>query len=378
MRILQVTRVYWPHIGGIERHVQWLSEALVARGHSVDVLTLDRGFSDNAAYPAYEVLNGVRIYRVPFAGSTRYPLAPRARRCLGRADGPYDLVHVHAVDFLADWIALWKGHYRVPMVLSTHGGFFHTGFATPLKRLWFQTMTRALVRRVDRLLCTSVQDAALFARITDRGRLLTQAVDLAPWRGLARAPEPGRFLTVGRVDVHKGIAHLLRALAELRRRDPRPFRWVCAGPCVVEGLLEELRALAGSLGLADRVEFTGKVTLERLQSEVARADLALFPAEYESFGISVVEAMAAGLFPVLNRIPAFEAFLKGGAAGGAAGVIADFTDPVAAAAAIASARDRLEADRGGLEAAARAVAAGYDWARVVAEVEEVYRELLPG
>ena len=370
MNILQVTRVYWPHIGGIERHVQWLSEHLAARGHRVDVVTLDRGFADNAAYPAFEVLNGVRIYRVPFRGSTRYPLAPRVRRFLGRPDVRYDVVHVHAVDFLADWVALWKGRYGVPMVLSTHGGFFHTGFATPLKRAWFQTMTRALVGRVDRLICSSPQDAALFGRITDRGRLLTQAVDLAPWRGLARAPEPGRFVTVGRVDAHKGLAALIRALGRLRREDPRPFRWVCLGPFVAGGLREELLRVAEAEGVADRVELAGRVELSRIQEELSRADLVLFPAEYESFGISVVEAMAAGVAPVMNRIAAFEVF-----AGQGAGWLTDFGDPAKAAAAIRAARDQLAGRREAAEVAARGAAARYDWARVVAEVEAVYREL---
>ena len=83
LRILLVARVFWPNIGGIERHVQWLAEHLVRRGHTCDVVTLNRSFEDGSAYPPYDHLDvpgtpGVHVWRVPFAGSTRYPIAPRA------------------------------------------------------------------------------------------------------------------------------------------------------------------------------------------------------------------------------------------------------------------------------------------------------------
>ena len=198
LRVLQVTRVYWPNIGGIERHVQWLAENLVRRGHTCDVVTLNRSFEDGSSYRPYDLNNGVNVWRVPFVGSTRYPIAPRVLRFIER----YDVVHVHAVDFLADWVVATKRWHRRPVVLSTHGGFFHTDFAPNLKKAWFNTATRAMLGGVDQLLYTSDQDEELFRKITDKGRILRNAVDLAPWEGLGH-PEADRWVTVGRVDVHK-------------------------------------------------------------------------------------------------------------------------------------------------------------------------------
>jgi alpha-1,3-mannosyltransferase len=371
MRILQVSRVFWPNIGGIERHVQWLSEALIRRGHVCDVVTLNRSFADLSPYPPYDFLpvtekSGIHIYRIPFKGSTRYPLAPRVRRFIPR----YDLVHIHAIDFLADWVTLLKPWHQRPVVLSTHGGFFHTEFGKGWKPLWFNTMTRALLSRVDRLLFTSDQDETLFRKITQKGQKITQAVDLSPYARLEREPEPGHWITIGRVDMHKGLKNLLKALAVVRDKSPEVFNMQVIGPAVVPGLVEELELECDRLQLNERVRFLGKVPEAVLVEALRTAELGLFPAEYESFGISVVEAMGAGVVPVLNDIAAFRAFIKG-----ENGFLTEFKDPEQAAITILQARDRVRADRS-LSETARRSAQVYDWARVVVEVEGVYQELV--
>ncbi|MSP54908.1 MAG: glycosyltransferase [Myxococcales bacterium] len=372
MRILLATRVFWPNLGGIERHVQWLAEHLTARGHTVDVVTLDRAFEDGRALPPYDLLphphgGTSHVWRVPFAGSNRYPVAPRVAAFVGR----YDLVHVHAIDFLADWLTFTRPWHGRPVVLSTHGGFFHTGFAPRLKQVWFQTMTRRLLAGVDGLIYTSDQDQALFARITGRGTLVRTGVGLDPWRGLVREPVPGRFVTVGRVDSHKGISNLLRALSAYKNDNPE-FTADVVGPEVVAGLVGRLKQEAAALGLAGCVRFHGKVDEATLFDLVRTAELGLWPAEYESFGISVVETMAAGVVPVLNDIPAFRYFHE--RAGGAGnGALVDFRDAKSAARAIATA----QRERGlSGEQRAREVAARYGWEYVVAEVERVYDSVL--
>ena len=362
LRILLVTRVFWPNLGGIEKHVEWLAGHLIARGHQVDVLSLDRAFEDGRALPATDRLGPIRVTRVPFRGSTRYPIAPAV---LGHVAG-HDVVHVHAVDFLADWLVATRPIHGVPVVLSTHGGFFHTAFAPRAKKLWFHTLTRALTRQVDALVYTSDQDEEVFRAITSRGRVIRTGVDSARWTRLDPAPVPGRWITVGRVDVHKGIGHLLRVLGRVRDLDPRPFEAHIVGPEVVDGLVRRLTTDRDALGLGGRVHFDGRVADAALLDLVRTAELGLWPAEYESFGISVVETMAAGVYPVLNDIRAFRYFHAPGA-----GELVNFADVDVAAAAILRARDHAPA-----VAAVRAIAARYDWEQVIVELEGVYRDAI--
>lgn len=364
MRILLAARVFWPNLGGIERHVQWLAEHLTKLGHTADIVTLNRAFEDGRDLPPYDRFEHPggttsHVWRVPYAGSNRYPIAPRIADFVRR----YDVVHVHAIDFFADWMLATRACHRRPVVLSTHGGFFHTGFAPRLKKLWFHTLTRRLLSAVDALIYTSDQDEALFSTITRRGQLIRTGVSLDPWRTLKREPEPGRFVTVGRVDRHKGLGHLIASLALV----PGDWRAEIVGPEVVPGLVATLRSEAAALGVEDRVRFLGRVDESVMHDTVRRAELGLWPAEYESFGISVVEAMSAGVVPVLNDIAAFRYFHAGGN-----GELVDFRDSKAAAAAIL----RAQATAQERAVIARATAERYAWEGVVREVEAVYAGLV--
>ena len=363
--MLLVARVFWPNVGGIERHVQWLGEALVRRGHSVDVVTLDRAFEDGRALPPTDALNGLRITRIPFRGSTRYPLAPSVLQHV--AD--HEVVHVHGVDFLADWLVATRPIHRRPVVLSTHGGFFHTAYAQRAKKLWFQTMTRWLVRHVDALVYTSDQDRDLFEKLGVSGHTIRNAVDLDPWQALAREPRPGQWVTLGRVDVHKGISNLLRTLAALKEKDSRSFHARVIGPEVVEGLVARLSAERAALGLADQVSFDGKVAAEVMLEAVRTAELGLWPAEYESFGISVAETMGAGLLPVMQDNRAFRYFVEGNS-----GILTDYADPERAARDLLRARDLV--DRADWERAAAQKAKQYSWDGVIGEIEALYSRVI--
>jgi len=132
MRITHVVRQFHPAIGGMENVVENLASAQRAKGHQVRIVTLDRVF--NAAkphrLPAHEWFNGFEIVRVPYFGSKRYPIALSALRHVRDAD----IVHVHGVDFFLDYLAWTAPFHRRKLVVSTHGGFFHTGFAAGLSR----------------------------------------------------------------------------------------------------------------------------------------------------------------------------------------------------------------------------------------------------
>jgi alpha-1,3-mannosyltransferase len=352
----------------MEKIAQGLAENLVQRGHQCDVVTLDRSFEDGRQYPPYDKQNGVNIFRVPFKGSTRYPIAPRVARFASR----YDLVHVHGVDFLLDWMVFNKRKHKKPIVLSTHGGFFHTDFAQGLKRLWFHTMTRNTLRSVDRVLASSEHDLALFKKVSNRCELARNAVDLSVYKHLKNKPIAGQWVCVGRVDVHKGIFNLLESLAALKRRDSRPFTMHIIGPVVVDGLLKDLTQRRNELGLEEEVQFEGRIEFQALHDRIQGAELALFPSEYEAFGISVVEAMGAGVLPVLNDIEPFRHFVRDGDNG----FLADFSNPELAAAVLSKARDCSKAARKRICTAAKQKALDYDWESTVSRFEFLYRDVL--
>ena len=78
MRILQVTRQFYPSTGGVENVVWYLTKHLQASGYEVDVVSLNRLFDQSKIHlPCQEKVDGIKIRRLPYWGSRRYAIAPK-------------------------------------------------------------------------------------------------------------------------------------------------------------------------------------------------------------------------------------------------------------------------------------------------------------
>src|SRR5260370_4619421 len=138
MGIVHVVRQFHPGVGGVEGVVLELAGAQVLDGHAVRVVTLNRMFHEEKYLLDRDHIHGIEIIRIPFLGSQRYPIALSVIRHIDDAD----IVHVHGFDFFVDYLGWTKPFHRRKLVVSTHGGYFHTDFAAKLKRLYFFTVTR--------------------------------------------------------------------------------------------------------------------------------------------------------------------------------------------------------------------------------------------
>ncbi len=174
IRVVQVVRQYTPSRGGLEDVVANLSRSLCDRGFAVRVVTLDRLFrAPDQILPAHELIDGVEVVRIPWRGSSRYPLAPQVFRHIADAD----LVHVHGIDFFYDALAWTRPFHRKPLIATTHGGFFHTRNYAALKKLWFGTATRASALAYHAVVCCSQSDHQMFEPIAGhRARLIENGV----------------------------------------------------------------------------------------------------------------------------------------------------------------------------------------------------------
>ncbi len=366
MRIVQVCRIGWPHVGGMEVAVDGLARALAGRGHDVRVVTLARALTDGRVLPEARH-EGVPYLRVPRVGFSRYPLA---RGLLPHLRGA-DIVHVHGLDGLSDQVVATRRWHGARVAVSTHGGYFHTPRLRRLKEVWLRTITHHTLSRADAVWFTSEADRERLGGGGVSGVVLENGVDTDRFAGLPRAPEPGRFVVFGRVDAHKGLGDLLDVLAILATRDARPFVLDVVGPEGARGVVDALRDRAAAWGLEERVRFHGALPEAPLREILARAELALFPSRYEGFGLAVVELMAAGMPVVVSAIPAFDRLVRPGATGHRI----DFTQPDPAADALAALRG---GDHTAQAAAARGAAARYAWSTRVEEWEAAYEGLLAG
>ncbi|HEV7418662.1 MAG TPA: glycosyltransferase family 4 protein, partial [Mycobacterium sp.] len=176
-------------------------------------------------------------------------------------------------------------------------------------------------------------------------------------------PRPGRsVLFLGRFDeTRKGMAVLLGALPALVEAFP-DVEVLVVGRGDEEELSEEAGALAGHL------RFLGLVDDAAKASAMRSADVYCAPnTGGESFGIVLVEAMAAGTAVVASDLDAFRRVLEDGAAGR----LVPVDDPAALAAALTEMLSNDVARQRYVEAAAKAVRR-YDWSVVAHQILRVY------
>ena len=370
MKVVHVVRQFHPSVGGMEEVVSNIARRHLAAGSDqVEVLTLDRIFREDAKrLPAREVHQGVPIRRLAYSGSSRYPLCPRALGALGGAD----VVHVHGIDFFFDYLALTGALHGKPMIASTHGGFFHTAYASRLKRVWFHSVTRASALAYRRIVATSRNDGDLFAGVVtaERLRVIENGVDIQKFAG-AGALAPGKtLLSFGRWSANKGIPETLDLLARLVA-DDAGWRLILAGRAFDLGRADIERAIAAR-GLEAQVEIIEAPAQDELARLLSRAQYFVSLSRHEGFGIAAIEAMSAGLVPVLSAIPPYAKLH----AESRLGALVDADEPEAAA--------RLVRQLGAVDAEAfharrqRALThvARYDWGQVVDSYRDEYRRAI--
>ncbi len=363
MRIAHVVRQFHPAVGGMEEVVGALAAAQADAGHSVRVVTLDRIFNDDTMLPPRERLGAVEVVRVPFIGSTRYPIAWRVIRHIGDAD----IVHVHGIDFLFDYLAWTAPLHRRRLVVSTHGAFFHTRYAATLKKLYFRTVTRLSLRRYRGVAAVSAADEALFSAIRPNGvSLIENGVNIGKFANAGAAHPAKAMFALGRFSSNKRLDRVIHFLAALRERDPD---WTLT----VAGRASELssadvRTLAAAAGVGDAVTVVDAPSAADIRRHLGRCAVFVSASDYEGFGLAAVEAMSAGLYPVLSAIAPFRRLTE--TAG--IGLALDFADASAAAARFRSHWDEIARDHAAYRTAAIAASAAYGWPQVSAQYAALY------
>lgn len=362
LRILQVCRQYHPSVGGVERFVGDLAGRLAARGHHVEIATLNRLWRSWTVLPGREVVDGLTVHRLPFVGGASFFVAPTVFALAGN----FDVLHVHNTDFFLDYLSLTRAIHGRPVIISTHGGFFHTQDRALIKSLYFRWVTRRSLRAAAAVIPNSGGDERRFGPHARHVVRVDNAIDYPAFAAVVRRPAPGRLVTIGRLSANKNVAGLLRVFAAARAGAPG-LTLIVIGDGPLRGALQ---SLAVELGIAEAVSWLGEVDDRTLRAELARAEFYLSAAEYEGFGLALLEAMAAGVVPVVNRIEAFEELV----ADGECGVVVDFNRAPEAGRRLGQAVASSAADKTRLSEQARARAARYDWEEAMPKFERIYRE----
>jgi len=364
MRIAHVTRQFTPAVGGLENVVHNLARAQLSGGHQVRVITLNRDFArPDLVLPARENIEGIDVVRLPYRGSRRYPIAPTVLCHIKGAD----IVHVHAIDFFFDFLALTSPWHRQPLVVTPHGAFFHTRFAAHLKLIYFHTVTRVLLRAYRAVINVSRHDHELFQRIRPRGAVWwNNGVTVEKFLGASAEVPCKRIIAINRFSSNKRLDRLIAFVAALRRRDPA-WELVIAGS--EADLCEtDIRSLAEEADASQAVEIMVRPSDDELRRAMSRSSVFASASEYEAFGIAAIEGLSAGLMPLLSDIRSFGDIVEAAEVG----VIVDFDHPDKAVATFLAAWTAWSTNYDQCRQKAIEAAKPFDWKFAVNRFDAVY------
>jgi alpha-1,3-mannosyltransferase len=365
LKVVHVVRQYLPSRGGMEDVVFNIARTQRdLHGQAPRVITLDRVFRQPEVLPTDEVIEGIPVHRMSYSGSERYPLFPAVLHQMGDAD----VVHVHGIDFAFDFLSLTRFVHRKPLVACTHGGFFHSSFAQRAKKVFFHSVTRCTARGYHRILASSANDGEMFKQVvpSERIRVIENGVDIDKFADAASRTLTQTMIYVGRWTAHKGLGRTLALLATLRRSDTA-WRLIVAGREYDDINRDTLARMAQDAGVSDAVTILPNPDNATLRAAMAQASYSVCLSSHEGFGLAAIEAMSAGLVPILSAIPPFER-------------LADETllplivpdDTTEAAAAVQALHRRVAVSHGALRAQTQKSVQRYSWRNVVGAYVEEY------
>ena len=367
--VVHVVRQFLPNRGGLEDVVFNLCMQSIDRGLRVRVVTLDSLFSDPELRLAErEIIDGIEVVRIPWLGSSRYPLAPSVLSHIRDAD----LVHVHALDFFFDFLAVTSPFHGKPMIATTHGGFFHTKRFSALKTVWFQTLSRFSASRYEDVVGCSQSDLDTFARIVpSKTRLIENGTDTSKFAGAASHTPRKRIVTLGRFSVNKRLERLIATMGALCAADPEWHLDILGVPSDLS--VSDLDLMIAGHGLSGNVFVRAGLDNAAIRGVMARSSFFASASEYEGFGLVAIEAMSAGLVPVLEGNTAYHAL----ASRHPDIRLCDFRAPAAAADALHSVFRSLSDDPG-LRSRVMAEAARYSWEGAARSYFALYDRIFAG
>ena len=330
MKILMLTWEYPPRIvGGIARVVNDLSKRLIKDGHEVTVITYKEG-----NVPYYENDKGVDVYRVDnfminpnnfidWIMQLNFNMVAKANELIQK-NGKFDVIHAH------DWLVAYsaktlKNSYGIPLVCTIHAteAGRNSGIHDETQRYindteWLLTYESSEVIVNSKFMKNDLQ--RLFGLPYEKINVIANGVNINSYTGVERdydfrrqyaADNEKIILFMGRLVYEKGVQHLISAMPKILE-GYHDAKLIIAGK---GGMIDELKEQVNSMGLSQKVYFTGYLNAKQVSKMYKCADVSVFPSTYEPFGIVALEAMLAGVPTVVSDVGGLDEIVTHGVDG---------------------------------------------------------------
>jgi phosphatidylinositol alpha-mannosyltransferase len=324
MRILHVSPYFPPHIGGLENHVEVLSQEQGKMGHRVSVLTSTTG----GTLPGGLWENGIKVRRLRSFkfGDDAVPFG--MFRHLMRENGTNDIVHLHGHLFYSTTLgAMHRRLHGAPTVMTFHGDYKAlTPAGRWLKRIRHVSQGPFIINSLDGMIALTRHDKARLMAMgmeEERIDIVPNGVDLDVFRPVGpdvTAEFRERFglpvdapviLFLGKLVEQKGFLDLLQAMPGVLREVPDAHLLVLGeGPELPRG-----KHMVEHQGFGDSVTFAGRMCCDDLVTAYSAADVVTLPSHSEGMPLVILEAAATGRPVVATSVSGIPEFVEQGRTG---------------------------------------------------------------
>lgn len=297
LKVLEVNKAYFPHVGGIETLVKQYSEELGQFNVQVRTLVC----CENQGGTIRERVNGIPVIRAASLGTYfSCPLSVQFIKQFRRMSRKADVIHIHMPFPLADFAMLLSG-YKGKVALSWHSDIVKQKKLLAL----YKPLLKYLLNRADVIFTATeghIDGSDFLYEYREKCRILPYGITVKDYLNIDRKPILTEKLTdkdsvkvffTGRLVYYKGVDVLLKAFSKVNN---------CELFIAGTGELENsLKAYAEKHNLADKVHFLGFLPDDELKQAYADCDIFVLPSvvKSEAFGIVQLEAMVYGK-PVIN------------------------------------------------------------------------------
>lgn len=369
MRIAMIGWEYPPFkVGGLGTHCYYLTRSLANLGIGVD-LYLPR-MSGEGRRSDIKNLRIIEIGEPPlFPYETEKPLGGDVFEsvdryntlCSERIDGDYDLIHCH--DWLTARVGIrLKERLGIPLILTVHSTEYDRS-ANLCPNPWLLHLEKEAMEKADRIIAVSYYTRnMLVERYGIDGKKIRVVHNAVNPIGEGRKKEK-IVLYLGRLAIQKGVEFFLRSAKKVLEKED--CRFVVAGS---GEMLPSLIHLSISLGISDKVMFTGPLTEEEVKHIYRISSVYVLPSVSEPFGITALEAITAGTPVIVSKNSGVAEILRNC-------LTVDFWDVDEMANKIIALL-RYDALRNTIKENAKKEARFFTWDRTARKTIEVYREVI--
>lgn len=298
MKVIQVNKLYYPHIGGIEKTVYDIASELKEK-MDIEILVCNVHKND-----VIEYVEDVKVTRAGSLGTYfSMPVSLRFLKLLGK--GNADIYHLH-LPFPLGVISYLLKKPKGKIVVTWHSDIIKQKRILKL----YKPFLMRFLKKVDVILTTSPQmidNSPFLSKFKDKCKVVPSGIDVTPFINItdkqiekiqALRKKYGQRIVffMGRLVYYKGISYLIDAMKDINAK------LLIAG---TGNLQQELKEKVKEMGIINKVEFLGRLDDEEVPLFYHACDIFVLPSieNSEAFGLVQLEAMACGKPVISTNLP---------------------------------------------------------------------------